>query len=39
MQAVLTPEQKTQIEQKRAEFKAKRGERGERGERGKRKVQ
>jgi Spy/CpxP family protein refolding chaperone len=39
MQAVLTPEQKTQIEQKRAEFKAKRGEREERGERDKRKVQ
>lgn len=36
MQTVLTPEQKTQIEQKRAEFKANRGERGERG---KRKVQ
>jgi Spy/CpxP family protein refolding chaperone len=30
MQSVLTPEQKAQIEQKRAEFKAKRGERGER---------
>ncbi len=30
MQAVLTPEQKTQIEQKRAEFKARRAERGER---------
>jgi protein CpxP len=28
MLAVLTPEQKTQIEQKRAEFKAKRSERG-----------
>ena len=28
MQSVLTPEQKTQIEQKRAEFKAKRAERG-----------
>lgn len=30
MQSVLTAEQKTQIEQKRAEFKAKRGERGKR---------
>lgn len=30
MLAVLTPEQKTQIEQKRAEFKAKRAERGAR---------
>jgi Spy/CpxP family protein refolding chaperone len=30
MQSVLTTEQKAQIEQKRAEFKAKRGERGER---------
>ena len=30
MQSVLTPEQKAQIEQKRAEFKAKPGERGER---------
>ena len=30
MQSVLTAEQKTQIEQKRAEFKAKRGERGTR---------
>jgi protein CpxP len=30
MQSVLTPEQKTQIEQKRAEFKAKREERGTR---------
>ena len=30
MQSVLTPEQKTQIEQKRAEFKAKRAERGTR---------
>ena len=30
MQSVLTAEQKTQIEQKRAEFKANRGERGER---------
>ncbi|MGH9880628.1 MAG: Spy/CpxP family protein refolding chaperone, partial [Pyrinomonadaceae bacterium] len=30
MQSVLTPEQKTQIEQKRAEFKAKRAARGER---------
>ncbi len=30
MQAVLTPEQKTQIEQKRAEFRANRGERGKR---------
>ena len=30
MQSVLTPEQKTQIEQKRAEFKAKRATRGER---------
>ena len=29
MQSVLTPEQKTQIEQKRAEFKAKRANRGE----------
>jgi Spy/CpxP family protein refolding chaperone len=30
MQSVLTAEQKTQLEQKRAEFKAKRGERGKR---------
>lgn len=30
MQSVLTAEQRTQIEQKRAEFKAKRGERGKR---------
>ncbi len=30
MQALLTPEQKTQIEQKRAEFKAKRANQGER---------
>ncbi len=30
MLAVLTPEQKTQLEQKRAEFKAKRAERGHR---------
>ena len=30
MLAVLTPEQKTQLEQKRAEFKAKRAERGAR---------
>lgn len=30
LQSVLTPEQKTQLEQKRAEFKAKRAERGER---------
>jgi Spy/CpxP family protein refolding chaperone len=30
MQAVLTAEQKAQIEQKRAEMKAKRAERGER---------
>ena len=30
MQSVLTPEQKAQIEQKRAEFKARRAERGER---------
>ena len=30
MQSVLTPEQKTQIEQKRAEFKAKRANHGER---------
>lgn len=30
MQSVLTAEQKTQIEQKRSEFKAKRGERGKR---------
>lgn len=30
MESVLTAEQKTQIEQKRAEFKAKRGERGKR---------
>lgn len=30
MLSVLTPEQKTQLEQKRAEFKAKRAERGER---------
>jgi Spy/CpxP family protein refolding chaperone len=30
MQSVLTAEQKAQIEQKRAEFKAKRGERGKR---------
>ena len=30
MQSVLTPEQKTQLEQKRAEFKAKRAERGTR---------
>jgi Spy/CpxP family protein refolding chaperone len=30
MQSVLTTEQKAQIEQRRAEFKAKRGERGER---------
>ncbi|MDQ3666457.1 MAG: Spy/CpxP family protein refolding chaperone [Acidobacteriota bacterium] len=30
MQSLLTAEQKTQIEQKRAEFKAKRGERGKR---------
>ncbi len=30
MLSVLTPEQKTQLEQKRAEFKAKRGQRGER---------
>lgn len=30
MLAVLTPEQKTQLEQKRAEFKAKRAERGSR---------
>jgi Spy/CpxP family protein refolding chaperone len=30
MQSVLTPEQKTQLEQKRAEFKARRGQRGER---------
>jgi len=30
MQSVLTAEQKTQLEQKRAEFKAKRGERGQR---------
>ena len=30
MQSVLTTEQKAQIEQKRAEFKAKRGERGNR---------
>jgi protein CpxP len=30
MLAVLTPEQKTQLEQKRAEFKAKRAERGQR---------
>jgi Spy/CpxP family protein refolding chaperone len=30
LQSVLTTEQKAQIEQKRAEFKAKRGERGER---------
>jgi protein CpxP len=30
MLAVLTPEQKAQLEQKRSEFKAKRGERGQR---------
>jgi protein CpxP len=30
MQSILTPEQKTQLEQKRAEFKAKMGQRGER---------
>ena len=30
MQALLTPEQKTLLEQKRAEFKARRGERGKR---------
>lgn len=30
LQSVLTAEQKTQLEQKRAEFKAKRGERGKR---------
>ena len=37
MLSVLTPEQKTQLEQKRAEFKAKRAER--RAERGARRVQ
>jgi protein CpxP len=30
MLSVLTPDQKTQLEQKRAEFKARRGQRGER---------